>query len=454
MEFVIKVLMALFFGVKRHWGILLAILAGFALGVAFYDAGWSHDPRGQAFYKCFEFIGQGFIRLISMIVIPLVVSSLIVGISSLKDARQLGRLGVKVVLIFLSFMGISSALGATLAMLIQPGRLLHQDLGLITQNLHGVMSTAPIDLTHLGAQSHSLKNLFLQMIPLNPVQALGSDNLIAALVFTLLMGFALAFIGQAGRPMIALFESLFTAMMKLTDWVMMLAVPGVFALTFVTVASTGTTVFIKLLPFVGMVIAGFLLLLVVVFPLFLQLFARIDPLNLYRAVSEAMLVAFGTASSSATLPITIANSELRAGISNRIASFVLPTGASLNKTATTMFEVMAVMFLMQVYGMPLTPMTAGVIMVMAVIASIAAAGVPSAGLITMSIILNSLGQGFTVEMFAGGVALLWSIDRVLDMCRTVINVVGSVVVAAIVAANEGELKRDVLNHPETWRDTV
>lgn len=150
-----------------------------------------------------------------------------------------------------------------------------------------------------------------------------------------------------------------------------------------------------------MVIAGFLLLLVVVFPLFLQLFARIDPLNLYRAVSEAMLVAFGTASSSATLPITIANSELRAGISNRIASFVLPTGASLNKTATTMFEVMAVMFLMQVYGMPLTPMTAGVIMVMAVIASIAAAGVPSAGLITMSIILNSLGQGFTVEMFAG-----------------------------------------------------
>lgn len=454
MEFFIKILMALFFGVKRHWGILLAIVAGFALGVTFFDAGWIRDPRGATFYKCFEFIGQGFIRLISMIVIPLVVSSLIVGVSSLKDARQLGRLGIKVVLIFLSFMAVSAALGAGLATVIQPGRLLHQDLNILTQNLHSLMATPGMDLAHVSAQTHSLRDLFLQMIPLNPIQALGSDNLIAALVFTMTLGFALAFIGQAGRPLIALFESLFTAMMKITDWLMMLAVPGVFALTFVTVASTGTTVFVKLLPFVGMVIAGFLLLLLVVFPLFLQVFARIDPLNLYRAISEAMLVAFGTASSSATLPITIANSELRAGISNRIASFVLPTGASLNKTATTMFEVMAVMFLMQVYGMPLTPMSIGVIMVMAVIASIAAAGVPSAGLITMSIILNSLGQGLSVEMFAGGVALLWSIDRVLDMCRTVVNVVGSVVVAALVAVNEGELKRDVLNHPETWRDTV
>jgi Na+/H+-dicarboxylate symporter len=187
-------------------------------------------------------------------------------------------------------------------------------------------------------------------------------------------------------------------------------------------------------------------------------FAKINFMNLYRAVSEAIMVAFGTASSSATLPITIACCERRAGISNRVASFVLPTGASINKTATTMFEVIAVIFLLQAYApasyhLQLTPYTILTICLFSVIASIGSAGVPSGGLITMAIVLNSIGK-FDLEYFAGGMAILWSIDRALDMCRTVVNVISSCTVAALVASSEGELNRDILNHCEAWKEVV
>lgn len=452
----LKFLMALFFGVKRHWQILIAIVLGIMTGLIFYNNHWADDSRGLFLLQFFEFLGEVFIRLITMIVIPLVVSSLIVGVSSLKDTRQLGRMGGKVFSLFLTFMIIASLIGGGLALFIQPGNNMQIHIEEMSQTVqHVIPQGQDIDtLSTMTIATKDLRTLFLDMIPTNPFVALSSNNLVPAILFTLLIGFALTFIGSAGKPLITFFESLFTVMMKLTDWVMMMAIPGVFSLTFVTVATSGTTVLMKMLPFVGVVVTGLLIQIVIIFPLFLQLFGRIDAINLYRAISEAILVAFGTASSSATLPITIANCELRAGISNRIASFVLPTGASINKTATTMFEVIAVMFLAQAYGVHLDIGTIVVIMILAIIASVAAAGVPSAGMITMSIILSSLGEGFTLDLFASGIALLWAIDRVLDMCRTVTNVISSVSVAAIVAASEGELKRDVLNNPAAWKEMV
>lgn len=451
MNVLIKLIMALFFGVKRHWHILFAIVAGFTLGYLFYDNNLISDSRGAFIYEFFDFIGQVFIRSITMIVIPLVVSSLIVGTSSLKDARQLGRMGGKVFSLFLLLMVIAAVIGGGLSWIVEPGANLQHNIEQISANIH---ETQSIDVSQFNTQPGHLKELFLQMIPVNPVQALATMNLVPAILYTLLLGFSLAFIGPAGKPLISFFESLFTATMKLTDWVMMLAVPGVFALSFVTVATTGTELFINMLPYAGMLITGLLIQIVIVYPLMLNLLARVDAINLYRAISEAILVAFGTASSSATLPITIANCEMRAGISNRVASFVLPTGASINKTATTMFEVMAVMFLLQAYGIQIDFATTAVICLLAIIASIAAAAVPSAGLITMSIILTSLGGGLNLDTFAAGVAALWAIDRVLDMCRTVCNVISSVTVAAIVGASEGELKRDILNNPDAWRNAV
>lgn len=492
MNIFIKLLMAVFFGVKRHWHILIAILLGLGAGLLFYNNQWGDDPRGIFLLQFFEFIGEVFIRLITMIVIPLVVSSLIVGVSSLKDTRQLGRMGGKVFSLFLVLMVIGAVIGAGLSILVTPGANMQahiEDVDTLTRSVDADSPIGDVDLDNLASDAAvsvnttastkatdlaagkaildsldvevpanvdisagTLRSLLLEMIPTNPLKALSSNNLLPAIVYTLALGFALVFIGNAGKPLITFFESLFTATMKLTDWVMLMAVPGVFSLTFFTVATSGMDAFVKLMPYVGVLMTGLLIQIVVVFPLMLQLLARVDALNLYRAISEAILVAFGTASSSATLPITIANCELRAGISNRVASFVLPTGASINKTATTMFEVVAVMFLAQAYGVQLDAMAIILIAVLAIVASIAAAAVPSAGLITMSVIIGSLGQGFSLEMFAGGIALLWSIDRILDMCRTVTNVMSSVTVAAIVAANEGELKRDLLNNPAAWKD--
>ncbi len=459
MNILIKLLMAVFFGVKRHWHILIAILLGLGAGLLFYNNHWADDSRGVFLLQFFEFIGEVFIRLITMIVIPLVVSSLIVGVSSLKDTRQLGRMGGKVFSLFLLLMVVAAVLGAGLSLVLQPGEGMQahiQDIDIVTQqvNAQSMIGDVKVEDLNVKVNAGAVRELLLEMIPANPIQALSSNNLVPAIVYTLALGFALVFIGQAGKPLIAFFESLFTATMKLTDWVMMMAVPGVFSLTFFTVATSGMDAFVKLMPYVGVVLTGLLIQIVIVFPLLLQLMARVDALNVYRAISEAILVAFGTASSSATLPITIANCELRAGISNRVASFVLPTGASINKTATTTFEVVAVMFLAQAYGVTLDLPAVLLIMVLSIVASVAAAAVPSAGLITMSIIIGSLGKGFSMELFAGGVALLWSIDRVLDMCRTVTNVVSSVTVATIVAASEGELKRDLLNNPDDWKDAV
>ena len=441
------ILVALGLGGKRHWHILFAIIAGIVAGILLpIDKGLTpldYPLYGQIFYV----VGQLFIRLIEMIVIPLVVSSLIVGVSSLGDSRQLGRMGGKVLVYFLLFMAIAACLGALLGVLMEPGIQFHrtifsgQDGAALLQQLH----TTPQDL----------KTLFFNMIPRNPIGSLATAELVPVIVFTLLFGAAVASIGESGRPVVAFFEAVFTSIMKLTDWIMVLAVPGIFSLTFMTVAVSGTQVFQDLSLYAAAIILGLLIQVFVIFPLLLHFLARVDFMNLYWAISEAIMVAFGTASSSATLPITIACCERRAGISNRIASFVLPTGATLNKTGTTLFEVLAALFLLQAFGFHYNETHVVMIVLFAIIASIGAAGVPSAGLFTLYIVLNStLGKEFDINTMAGGMALLWSIDRILDMCRTVVNVISSCTVAALVAASEGELNRDILNNHEAWTEVV
>jgi Na+/H+-dicarboxylate symporter len=233
---------------------------------------------------------------------------------------------------------------------------------------------------------------------------------------------------------------------------MVLSVPGIFSLTFITVAKSGLHIFQELAPYMLVLLIGLFVQFIIVFPLILKLFARVNAFQLYRAISEAIMVGFGTASSSATLPVTIACCERRAGVSNRIASFVLPTGITINKTGTTMFEVIAVLFLAQAYGIQLDLLQVILIAVFAIVASVGAPGVPSAGLITIAIVINSIGAELN-PLFAG-VALLWPVDRLLDMCRTVINVTSTCTVATLVAAGEGELNRDVLENRAAWRDVI
>jgi Na+/H+-dicarboxylate symporter len=443
MRFFWLLLVALGLGTKRHWHIFFAIVLGIVLGLLF--AG----PQYTMLLNFFEVVAQIFMRLITMLVVPLVVSSLIVGVSSLGDGRQLGRMGGKVLFYFLVFMAIASVLGAGLATLLEPGEHLKAVIANYAQLYSSTTDHAEVIRQ---ASTPDFKSFILEIIPKNPMEALAKMELIPLIFFTIVFGVAIACIGDAGRPLISFFEALFAATMKLTDWVMVLAVPGIFSLSFVTVAKAGPDIFINLWPYIAVILVGLLIQIFIVFPIMLKVLARINFMNLYRAISEAIMVAFGTASSSATLPVTIACCERRAGISNRIASFVLPTGATLNKTATTMFEVIAVMTLAQAFNLPIGLEGTLLIMVFAIIASIGAPGVPSTGLITMAIVINSMGEAYLPAL--AGIGVLWSIDRALDMCRTVVNVVSSCTVATLVASSEGELNRDILNNKEVWMEVV
>jgi proton glutamate symport protein len=330
MKFFWYLLVALGLGTKRHWHILFAIVLGVVAGLVF--SGDQYLPL-QGF---FQGVGQIFLRLIHMIVLPLVVSSLVVGVASLGDHRQLGRLTGKVLMMFLGLMTISALIGAGLAYYLHPGEGL---LGVIQQEqATGNTFQAFTSSVPKVSAPPNLSDLFFNMIPQNPIAALAGGELVPVIFFTLVFGFAIAYVGDAGKPLLTVFESLFTTTMKITDWVMVLSVPGIFALTFVTVATSGLHVFTDLFRYILVMLLGLFILLMVVFPIVLRVFARVDFTYIYRAISEALMVAFGTASSSATLPITIACCERRVGISSRIASFVLPTGVTINKTATTMFE--------------------------------------------------------------------------------------------------------------------
>ena len=235
--------------------------------------------------------------------------------------------------------------------------------------------------------------------------------------------------------------------MKVTDWIMILAAPGVFALTASVVASFGLDIFASISKYLLVLLLGFSIMLFVVYPIFLKVFSKVSAAMLYSAVAEALMVAFGTASSSATLPLTIACCEKR-GISHKIASFVLPLGATLNFDGTALLQTVAVIYLTQAYGIALTPLLVVQIAVLAIIASSTCAGIPGAGLITIALILN--GMGLSPEQLVAGFAFLFTIERVTDMMRTLVNVASDTVVVATIADNENEINYDLLNNPQAY----
>ncbi|MFM7390149.1 MAG: dicarboxylate/amino acid:cation symporter [Vampirovibrionales bacterium] len=443
-RFIWMVLLAIGLGTKRHWHILFAILLGSVLG-AFC--------QGEAFkplIEVLEVVGQAFMRLINMLILPLVVSSLIVGVTGLRDSRQLGRLSGKVFGWFALFMVSGAVIGMILALLLEPGTNLRVAFADASHPIHTLAQHLPHELIKATQTPPSVKELILGLIPANPIQALANMQLVPVVMFSLLFATALNVLGDSVKTVTQFFEGLYLTSMKLTDWIFVAAVPGVFALSFIAVATTGSQLFELLAPYMLCMTIGLLLILFALIPLVLWFGARINFVQFYKALSEAMMVAFGTASGSATLPVSMACCEKRAGISSRIASFVLPTGASINKLGTTLFEVVAVLFLIQAFGLALSTKALVLIFVFAIFASIATPAVPSAGLLTLAIVINALGDNYSVLSTA--IALLWPLDRLLDMLRTVTGVVASCAVAALVSDSEGELNRDLLEGKEPWKN--
>ena len=429
-------------GIKRNWGIFLAIILGLLFGNHIHET--ANFPVWCM--ELIDFIGNAFIRLIQMIVIPLVCSAIIVGISSIGESKQLGKFGKKM-LIYYSIITVAAVcVGATLVIAFQPGIGIQEYISKTTaadiQNQFATM---------LETQKGQMSEFFLSAIPQNPLESLAKGEMIPIVCFALIFALALAKVGDINRPIVSFFESVFAATMKVTDWVMFFAIPGIFSLTTVAVAHYGLSAFAAISKFILVVFLGFFIQLFIIYPLMLKIFSKVSVGNFYAAMIEALLVAFGTASSSATLPLTMACCEKR-GISHKVCSFVLPLGATLNLDGTALFQTVGVIFLTQAYGVTLEPVQVLLIMVLAIIASSTSAGIPGAGLITIALILN--GIGLTPAQLSEGLAFMFAMDRILDMFRTSVNVASDAVVAAIIADNENELDYSLFSNTEEYKDII
>ena len=433
-----QILIALGLGLKRNWHIFFGILAGVFVGI------FLHSHPYPIVATLLNFIGQVFIRLIQMIVIPLVVSAIVIGITSIGDNKQLGKFGTKMVVYYGIITVAAVIIGTILALVFKPGLgAAHHIAATTASKVQASVAAA------MAQQQGHLLNMFLDFIPSNPLNALAHGNMVAIIVFVLIFAVALSKVGDVSRPIVSFFESVFAATMKITDWIMFLAAPGVFALTASAVSSFGMDIFASISKYLMVLAIGFFIQMFVVYPIFLKCFSKVSIWMLYSAIAEAMMVAFGTASSSATLPLTIACCEKR-GISHKISSFVLPLGATLNMDGTALLQVVAVIFLAQAYGVPLDPFLLIQIGLLAIVASSTSAGISGAGLITIALILN--GMGLSPEQLVAGFAFLFTIERVTDMMRTLVNVTSDAVVVAAIADNENEINYDLFNNPEAYEE--
>lgn len=438
MKLHMQILIALGLGIKRNWHIFFGIIAGIFVGI------FLHAHPNVLVGNILTFIGQVFIRLIQMIVIPLVVSAIIIGITSVGDNKQLGKFGSKMILYYGILTTIAVTIGSTLALLVKPGA------GAARYIAENVASDVQASVaTAMQEQQGNVLNMFLSFIPNNPFEAIATGHMVPIILFVVMLALALAKVGDVNRPIVSFFESVFAATMKITDWIMLFAAPGVFALTASAVASFGGGIFTTISKYLLVLLIGFAIQMFIVYPVFLKCFSKVSAIMLFSAVAEAMMVAFGTASSSATLPLTIACCEKR-GISHKISSFVLPLGATLNFDGTALLQTVAVIFLAQAYQVPLEPFLIVQIAILAIVASSTCAGIPGGGLITISLILN--GMGLSPEQLVAGFAFLFTIERITDMFRSTLNVISDTVVAATIADNENEINYDLLNNPQAYED--
>ena len=440
MKLYMQVLIALGLGLKRNWHIFAGLVLGVFAGILL------HKYPNPAVLTAFHFIGQVFIRLIQMVVIPLVISAIVIGITSVSDSKQIGKLGSKMIFYYAIITLTAVSVGAGLALLFQPG------LGAATYINSDIASDIQAHVAAtIEVQKENMLNIILGFIPKNPLASIAAGDMVPILVFALFFSIALAKVGEINRPFVSFFESVFAATMKITDWIMCFAAPGVFALTAVAVSAFGVEIFTTISKYLGVLALGFSIQLFVVYPIFLRIFSKVPIWLLYAAIAEAMMVAFGTASSSATLPLTIACCEKR-GISHKVTSFVIPLGATLNMDGTALLQVVAVIFLAQAYGLVLTPFLIIQICLLAIVASSTCAGIPGAGIITIALVLN--GMGLSPEQLVAGFAFLFTIERITDMMRTLVNVSSDAVVAAAIADNENEINYDLLNNPDEYNDVI
>ena len=406
--------------------IFIALLTGAILGVVvhyFMPDGYLKDT--VIINGILYVVGQGFIRLMQMLVVPLVFCSLVCGSMAIGDTKTLGKVGVKTVVFYFFTTAVAVTVALSIASLINPGR------GIQLENVDAG--------TVASTEATSMVETILNIIPKNPIGSMASGDMLPIIVFALFVGIMLAKLGSSASTVSNFFSQFNDIMMEMTMSVMKIAPIGVFCLIAKTFAGIGFDAFLPMLKYMGSVTLALAVQCFVVYQVLLFIFTRLNPIKFIKKFFPVMTFAFTTATSNATIPVSIDTLEKKIGVSKRISSFTIPLGATVNMDGTSIMQGVAVIFIAQVYGINLSAGDLVTVVITATLASIGTAGVPSVGLVTLSLVLSSVG------LPTEGIALIMGIDRILDMMRTAVNITGDAVCTTVVSYQEKSLDKEVFN---------
>jgi len=405
--------------------IFIGLITGLVLGIILNKIGPSYVRDTILVDGIFTLVGTVFLNAIKMMVVPLVFISLVNGAASMSDIKKLGRVGSKTLVFYLATTAVAITIAIGLSYIVKPG------MGL---DMSSLVKTAPT----ISAKT-SLVKVISDMVPTNPIEAMATGNMLQIIVFAILTGTGLAAIGKKVQPVIEIFDHLNDLMMKMVSFVMLFAPYGVFGLIAKTFTGLGFDAMLPLAKYMFCVLFALVLHAVFTYTGLLVGFTKLNPITFFKKFLPTMGIAFSTSSSNATVPASLEAVEKKLGVSKSIASFTIPLGATINMDGTAIMQGAATIFISQLYGLPLSMGAILTVILTATLASVGTAGVPGVGLIMLSMVLQSVG--LPVE----GIALIIGIDRILDMCRTVINITGDAVCTIIIAKSEGEFDEAVYN---------
>lgn len=407
--------------------IFIALIVGALCGVLLhYIVPNSSFKQNFLIEGLFYIVGNGFLRLMQMLVVPLVFCSLVCGASAIGDTKTLGKVGIKTIGFYL----VTTALAITVALSV--GKVVNPGIGLDISAIEQGEATI--------AESTGLADTLLNIIPKNPIQGLAEGNMLQIILFAIIVGIILAKLGSKVEIVSKFFSQFNDVMMEMTMMVMKVAPYGVFCLIARTFANIGFDAFIPMLKYMFSVFFALALQCFVVYMLLLKGFTGLNPIKFIKKFAPVMGFAFSTATSNATIPMSIDTLSKKVGVNKKISSFTIPLGATINMDGTAIMQGVAVIFVAQAFNINLDMMDYITVIATATLASIGTAGVPGVGLITLSMVFNSIG--LPVE----GIALIMGIDRILDMTRTAVNITGDAVCTTIVACQNGELNKEVFNN--------
>jgi len=408
--------------------IIISLLAGAAVGRLMHKYGTTLGSFDVL--PTLEIIGTWFINLLKMLIVPLILASVITAVAAIGSGRDLGRIGLKTISFYVVTTLIAVLIALMLVNIVEPGL---EDGQPVREKLALTQDTSDVTAGVMSRMNTGTSDTIRSVIPSNIVDAAAKTQMLGLIIFAALFGFYLARIPQPQQDVVSnLWQGIFMIMMRITELVMRIAPIGVFALIAKVVAVAGFQAMIPLLMFTGCVLGGLVLYAFLALPLLLLLVARVNPWRLYPAMAPALLTAFSTASSQAALPLSLECLDRRAGVSQRIARFVMPLGASMNHAGSALYECAAAMFIAQAYGLHLSFGVQFTVVILALVTSMGMAGIPAASLFGIALILTAVG------LPAEAIAVLLVFDRLLDMCRTAVNVLADAACTVIVARLEGE----------------